>query len=89
MNTPMSQDVVLPMRPTPSVQIEPVAERSAGTERLVTYEHDAIPADRGLEGLSAARVAEIRGRLERGAYNSPEVMTVLAMRLLESGDLSR
>ena len=45
MNTPMSQDVVLPMRPTPSVQIEPVAERSAGTERLVTYEHAAIPAE--------------------------------------------
>jgi hypothetical protein len=43
--------------------------------------------DRGLERLSPTRIAEIRMRLESGAYNSPEVMTELAMRMLESGDL--
>lgn len=89
MNTPASQDVVLPIRPTPAIEIEPVVEQPAGAERLVSYDHVAIPADRGLERLSAARIAEIRMRLERGAYNSPEVMTALAMRLLESGDLTR
>jgi hypothetical protein len=89
MKTPTSQDVVLPVRPTPAIEIEPVVEHQPGAERAVSYDHVAIPADRGLERLSAARVAEIRTRLDRGAYNSPEVMTVLAMRLLESGDLTR
>ena len=89
MNTPTSQDVVLPLRPSPAIDVEPVAEQPAGAERLVSYDHVAIPADRGLERLSAARVAEIRQRLERGAYSSPEVMTAVAMRLLESGDLTR
>ncbi len=89
MNTPTTQDVVLPILPTPAVTIEPVAEQPAGGERLVSYDHVAIPGDRGLERLSAARIAEIRMRLERGAYNSPDVMTALAMRLLESGDLTR
>lgn len=89
MSTPTSQDVVLPLRPTPAIDVEPVAEQPVGAERLVSYDHVAIPADRGLERLSAARIAEIRQRLERGVYSSPEVMTAVAMRLLESGDLTR
>lgn len=88
MNTPASQDVAVPLRPTPAIPVEPLTDAPVGGERVVTYDHPAIPADRGLERLSAARIAEIRLRLDRGAYNSPEVMTALAMRLLESGDLA-
>ncbi len=87
MKTPSSHDVVLPNRPTPSHQAEPVVDSQPLSERLVSYDHAVIQHDRGLERLSPARIAEIRMRLETGAYNSPDVMNALAMRLLESGDL--
>jgi len=85
MHTPASQDVVLPNRPTPSIDIEPVVETPGSSERIVAA--NSVVGDRGLERLSPTRIAEIRMRLESGAYNSPEVMTELAMRMLESGDL--
>jgi hypothetical protein len=84
MHTPASEEVVLPNRATPSVEIEPVVESPAASERLVAA---SVVGDRGLERLSPTRVAEIRMRLESGAYNSPEVLTELAMRMLESGDI--
>ena len=56
-------------------------------ERIVAYGSMVVPGDRGLERLSPTRIAELRMRLESGAYNSPEVLTELAMRLLESGEL--
>jgi hypothetical protein len=85
MHTPASQDVVLPNRPTPSIDLEPAVETPSSSERIVAA--DSVVGDRGLERLSPTRIAEIRMRLESGAYNSPEVMTELAMRMLESGDL--
>lgn len=39
------------------------------------------------EGLSPARVAEIRGRILEGAYNSVEVVDQVARRMLERGDI--
>lgn len=89
MHTPTSHDVVLPNRPTPSHDVAPVADPAPSSERLVSYDHAVIHQDRGLERLSAARIAEIRMRLETGVYASADVMTELAMRLLESGDLDR
>ncbi|MCC6929940.1 MAG: hypothetical protein IT359_13240 [Gemmatimonadaceae bacterium] len=88
-HTPTSHDVVLPNRPTPSHDVEPVADPTSSSERLVSYDHAVIHLDRGLERLSPARIAEIRMRLETGVYNSPDVIGELAMRLLESGDLDR
>lgn len=87
MKTPTTESVVLPTRPTPTHQVEPAEEQPTGGERLVAYGHTAVPADRALERLSTERIAEIRLRLETGAYGSPDVMQELAMRLLESGDL--
>ncbi len=87
MKTPSSEDVVLPNRPTPSREVEPVVDSQPSTERLISYDHAVVPHDRGLERLGQARIAEIRMRLETGAYNAPDVMNELAMRLLESGDL--
>ena len=89
MRTPSSQDVVLPDRPTPSHDVAPVADPASSSERLVSYDHAIIHQDRGLERLSPARIAEIRMRLETGVYNSPDVVSELAMRMLESGDLDR
>lgn len=88
MRTPSSHDVV-PNRPTPSRDVEPVIDSTPASERLVSYDHAVIHQDRGLERLSAARIAEIRMRLETGVYNSPDVIGELAMRLFESGDLDR
>ena len=42
----------------------------------------------GLERLSPARIAEIRDRLTNGMYDSAELIDALALRLVESGDLS-
>jgi len=87
MNTPASHDVVVPNRPTPAIEPDAVVESPASNERLVSLGRAVVPGDRGLERLSPTRIAELRMRLETGAYRSPEVMTELAMRLLESGDL--
>ncbi len=87
MNTPASHDVVVPNRPTPAIDSDSVVESPAVNERLVSFGRTVVPGDRGLERLGPTRVAELRMRLETGAYRSPEVMTELAMRLLESGDL--
>ena len=57
MHTPSSHDVV-PNRPTPSRDVEPVLDSTPATERLVSYDHAVIHQDRGLERLSAARIAE-------------------------------
>ncbi len=86
MNTPISHDVVLPNRQTPAFELDAVIEAPNAHERIVEY-GTVVPGDRGLERLSPTRIAELRMRLETGAYNSPEVMTELAMRLLESGDV--
>ena len=86
MHTPASHDVVLPNLPIPVVDLDAEGEPHSGNERIVSAPH-AVSADRGLERLSPTRIAELRMRLETGAYNSAEVMTELAMRLLESGDL--
>jgi len=87
MKTPTSHDVVLPNRPTPSHDVELVDDVTTTAERLVMHAHPVVQGDRGLERLSPTRIAEIQTRLATGAYNSPDVMTELAMRLLESGDL--
>lgn len=91
MNTPTHiptyDDVVLPSRPSPAHDIEPMVDAPASAERLVVSGYAVPPADRALERLGEARIAELRSRLETGAYNSPDVMTELAMRMLESGDL--
>lgn len=86
-STPTTHDVVLPNRQTPAFDLEPVVETPPTNERIVAYGITTVPGDRGLERLSPTRVAELRMRLESGAYNSPEVMTELAMRLLESGEI--
>lgn len=86
-HTPTSHDVVLPNRQTPAFDLEPVVEVPPSSERIVAYGSMVVPGDRGLERLSPTRIAELRMRLESGAYNSPEVLTELAMRLLESGEL--
>ncbi len=39
------------------------------------------------EGLSPARVAEIRGRILQGAYNSVEIVDQVARKMLERGDI--
>jgi hypothetical protein len=54
----------------------------------VQYAGSAVQGDRALERLSPERISEIRMRLETGAYNSPDVMNELAMRLIDSGDLA-
>ncbi len=87
MKTPAPQDVVLPHYPTPSHDVEPIHETPASSERLVAFGAAVMHDDRALEHLGAERIAELRNRLATGAYNSPEVMTELAVRLLESGDL--
>lgn len=89
MHTPSSHDVVVPNRPTPSHDVDPVVESTPAAERLVSYDHAVVHQDRGLERLSPARIAEIRMRLETGVYSSPDVIGELAMRLVESGDLDR
>jgi hypothetical protein len=58
-----------------------------GSERSVAPSAPAMRADVSLDRLSPERVAEIRHRLETGAYGSLEVMTELAVRMLDSGDL--
>lgn len=87
MNTPAPHDVVVPNRPTPAVESDGVIDGPASQERLVSFGRAVVAGDRGLERLGPTRIAELRRRLETGAYRSPEVMTELAMRLLESGDL--
>lgn len=87
MHTPTHHDVVLPNRPVPAYDVEPAVEAPAAAERLVVYSHTVPLGDGALERLGEARIAELRSRLESGAYNSPDVMTELAMRMLESGDL--
>ena len=87
MNTPTSYDVVLPNRSTPSHDAEPIVEVPTTTERLVVSDQTVSRGGRALDRLSPSRVAELRMRLETGAYRSHDVMTELAMRLLESGEL--
>ena len=87
MHTPTHHDVVLPNRPVPAYDVEPAVEAPASAERLVVSSHAVPRGDGALERLGEARIAELRSRLESGAYNSPDVMTELAMRMLESGDL--
>ena len=87
MKTPSSHDIVLPNLPIPSVDLDPTIETPVSSERIVSFGAAVVSGDRGLERLSATRIAELRMRLETGAYNSHDVMTELAIRLLESGDL--
>ena len=86
-NTPIHHEVVLPSCFTPTHDVEPISEVPSSAERLVVSSQTVARGDCALERLSPSRVAELRMRLATGAYNSPHVMTELAMRLLESGDL--
>ena len=58
------------------------AGRALASQAAVSAGHAAEA-----EGLSPARVAEIRGRILEGAYNSVEVVDQVARRMLESGDI--
>lgn len=57
--------------------------RTTGDCAVVPECHVADALDR----LPAARIAEIRLRLEKGMYASPLIAGELANRLLESGDI--
>lgn len=46
---------------------------------------DEVGAEAG--EISPERIAELRERVREGAYNQPEVLTVVAQRLLDSGDV--
>ncbi len=83
--TPTSEPVVIPNLPVVHVDLE----AEAAMRENVSFSAPALQTDRLLERLGPRRIAEIRGRLATGAYNSPEVMRQLAIRLFESGDLSR
>jgi hypothetical protein len=39
------------------------------------------------KGLTPERIAEIRGKILEGAYNSVEVVDQVARRMLEHGDI--
>lgn len=74
---------------------EPVGEvsRAPYVDRVEISEHgralaareQSIQSDGG--GLDAGRIAELRERIRRGDYDSPEVLTAVARRLLELGEL--
>jgi hypothetical protein len=89
MNQHPSRDIaghVAPMQPTPrSVEIAPI--EVPGGERAVAPQLSIERVDIGLERLSPARIAEIRGRLGNGMYDSAQLIDALALRLVESGDL--
>lgn len=82
--TPPSDTLALPNHPTPPADlvVEPRGERST------IHGAPALQTDRLLERLGPRRLAEIRARLASGVYGSPEVLGQLAMRILESGDLT-
>ena len=58
------------------------AGRALATQAAVSAGHAAEA-----QGLSPARVAEIRGRILQGAYNSVEVVDQVARRMLDRGDI--
>jgi hypothetical protein len=83
------REVVRPNRP-PTTRIENEIENvdvPVRSDREVSPGASLLSADIALEGLSPERVAELRERLESSAYSSYEVLTELAVRMLESGDL--
>lgn len=83
-HTPTSEQLVVP--PLPMVPVELDVEPADTSS--VSFSTPSLQTDRLLERLGPRRLKEIRARLASGAYNSPEVMTALAMRMLESGDLA-
>ena len=82
------RDVVQPNRAMPPRTEIDTLDAPVGSERSVAPSAPTMHADVTLDRLSPERVAEIRTRLETGAYGSYEVMTELAIRMLDSGDLT-
>jgi hypothetical protein len=82
------RDVVQPNRAMPPRTEVDALDAPVGSERSVAPPVPAMHADVALDRLSPERIAEIRTRLETGAYGSLEVMTELAIRMLDSGDLA-
>lgn len=81
------RDVVKPNRPSTTRLENEILDSPIGSEREVSPGSSLQSADVALERLSPERVAELRERLESGAYSSYEVVTELAVRMLESGAL--
>ncbi len=84
-STPTSEQVVIPNHPVVHVELEGETAKAES----VSFSAPALQTDRLLERLGPRRISEIRTRLASGAYNSPEVITQLALRLLESGEFPR
>ena len=78
--TPSGEQIVPPTLPVVPVDLD----AEANDAQHLTYSAPALQTDRLMERLGPRRLAEIRTRLASGAYNSPEVMKALAIRLLES-----
>lgn len=82
--TPASEKLVTPNHPIVPVDLD----AESIDAKSLSYRAPVLHTDRLLERLTPRRIAEIRGRLASGAYNSPEVMRALAVRLLEAGALN-
>lgn len=77
--TPLSTESVSESRDVPPLPAaRPMARRRVDGERVL--------ADKS-GPLSPQQVAEYRSRLQRGFYSSPAVVTEVARRIVESGDL--
>jgi hypothetical protein len=70
---------------TRAAEVLPADDR--GTAMEIEMSIGSGVADRGLERLSPERIAEIRHRLKHGHYALPAVLTQVAMRLLQSGEV--
>jgi flavin-binding protein dodecin len=91
MTRPTHRDALDGVQPNSSIPVQSdldASDASIASERSVTPVTPMMRADAALDRLSPERVAEIRMRLETGAYGSFEVMTELAVRMLDSGDLA-
>ncbi len=91
MTTPTHRDAFDGVQPNSSIPVHSeidAPDASSGSERSVAPVAPAMRADAALDRLSPERVAEIRTRLQTGAYSSFEVVTELAVRMLQSGDLN-
>lgn len=66
----------------------PYADRVEISEqgRALAAREQMLRAEGG-ETLDAARIAELRERIRRGDYDRPEVLTAVARRLLELGEI--
>ena len=81
---PRAADRPLPQAVPAADRVDPV--HSSGPDRTEASEGEIVHGEARAE-ITPERIAEIRKRIQEGAYASPEVLDEVARRMLERGDV--